>query len=99
MFSAGVSGLAITLGNPKTIAFYLALLPLVLNLEDVTVSVWGQWLVPATILVLLVVGAVFILGALAIRKILSSELAQKRLHRGAAIAMAGAAGSMIAREF
>jgi len=99
LFSAGVSGLAITLSNPKTIAFYLALLPLVLNLEDISVIVWGQWLVPTTIAVLLVVGAVFILGALAIRRLLSSELAQKRLHRGAAVAMAGAATSMIAREF
>lgn len=99
LFSAGVSGLAITLSNPKTIAFYLALLPLVLNLEDISVIVWGQWLVPTTIAVLLVVGAVFILGALAVRRLLSSELAQKRLHRGAAVAMAGAATSMIAREF
>lgn len=99
LFSAGFSGLAITLGNPKTIAFYLALLPLVLNLENVTAAVWIGVLVPVTIAVLIIVGAVFILGALAVRRILSTAAAQKKLHRGAAIAMAGAAGSMIAREF
>ena len=33
LLSAAVSGLTITLGNPKTIAFYLALLPLGINLE------------------------------------------------------------------
>ncbi len=95
---AAASGLAITIGNPKTIAFYLALLPLVLDLNSISFSSWAGALVPLTILVLLVVGSVFILGAIAVRRILSSSRAQKRLHRGAAVAMAGAAGTMIIRE-
>ncbi|MFK8081409.1 MAG: LysE family translocator [Granulosicoccus sp.] len=96
--SAATSGLAITLGNPKTIAFYLALLPLVLDLSNITVASWAGVLVPLTILVLLLVGGAFILGAIVIRQILSSSRAQKRLHRGAAVAMAGAAGTMMFRE-
>jgi len=96
--AAAVSGLAITLGNPKTIAFYLALLPLVLDLESITFGAWAGVLVPLTIGTLVVVGAVFILGAVAIRECLSSSRAQKRLHRGAAVAMAGAAGTMVFRE-
>ncbi|MBX2839136.1 MAG: LysE family translocator [Gammaproteobacteria bacterium] len=99
VLSAAVSGLAITLGNPKTIAFYLALLPLVLNLEDVTANTYISLLVPTTVIVLLVVGAVFILGALAVRRLLSGAAAQRRLHRGAAVAMAGAAGTMITRDW
>jgi len=96
--AAAVSGLAITLGNPKTIAFYLALLPLVLDLNTITLATWAGVLVPLTIVVLLVVGAVFVLGAVAVREWMSGARAQKRLHRGAAVAMAGAAGTMILRE-
>lgn len=99
LFSASFSGLTITLGNPKTIAFYLALLPLVLDLETVGFTTWATVLVPVTLLVLLVVGGVFILAAVGVRKALSSPTAQTRLHRGAAVAMASAAGTMVAREF
>ena len=96
--AAAVSGLTITLGNPKTIAFYLALLPLVINLENVGIASWATALVPTTILVLLLVGGSFILAAVAVRRVLSSAEAQQRLHRSAALAMAAAAGSMMMRE-
>ena len=96
--SAALSGLTLTLGNPKTIAFYLALLPLVIDLESVTLAVWAFALVPLTVAILLLVGGGFILAALGVRRALSSAAAQRRLHRGAAVAMAGAAGTMIARE-
>ena len=98
LVAAAMSGLAITIGNPKTIAFYLALLPLVLDLDSVTAGVWAGLLVPLTIATLLVVGAVFILGAVSIRSWLTGAEAQKHLHRGAAFAMASAAGLMIHRE-
>ena len=55
-------------------------------------------LVPLTTLVLIGVGATFILGAIGIRRLLSSQKAQKLLHRGAATTMMAAAGSMIAKE-
>jgi len=96
--AAAVSGLAITLGNPKTIAFYLALLPLVLDLESISIGTWAGALVPLTIVVLLVVGSFFVLGAVAVREWLAGAKAQKGVHRGAAVAMAGAAGTMILRE-
>ena len=98
LFSAGLSGYTITLGNPKTIAFYLALLPVIVDLQTITLQNWAFMLVPLTTLVLLCVGAVFILGAIAVRHALSSEKAQKVLHRGAATTMVVAAGSMVARE-
>ncbi len=97
--SFAVFGLAITLSNPKTIAFYLALLPLVLDLHTISAGNWAMVLVPATILVLLTVGTVYILGALAVRRILAGANAQRRLHRSAAVAMAGAAGTRILREW
>jgi len=95
--TSAIAGFTITLGNPKTIAFYLALLPIVIDLHQVTFSTWASVLVPLTVLVLLVVGAVFVLGAHAVRVKLSSERAQRNLNRGAAVAMMGAAGSMAYR--
>ncbi len=97
LLSAAISGFSITLGNPKTIAFYLALLPLVINLEAVSLQTWGLMLVPLTAGVLLAVGAVYILGAVRIRHLLSSLRAQQRLFRGAAVIMAGAAAAMLLR--
>jgi len=98
LMTAALSGLTITLGNPKTIAFYLALLPVVIDLRQVDAATWAGALVPLTVLVLLGVGGTFIVAALGVRHWLSSARAQRRLHRGAALAMAGAAGTMVLRE-
>ncbi|MFW0700117.1 LysE family translocator [Pantoea sp. R13S299] len=94
--SAWFSGLTITLGNPKTIAFYLAILPLVISLDKVSLQIWGWILVPLTVVVLLSVGAVFILAALRIRHLLTSAKAQRLLFRSAgAIMMLAAAGMVV----
>lgn len=97
LLSAAVSGLTITLGNPKTIAFYLALLPLAINLETVSLHTWALVLVPLTILVLLGVGALFVFAAVRIRHLLSGQRAQQRLMRGAAAIMAVAAAMIVVR--
>ncbi|MEN4832966.1 LysE family translocator [Pantoea vagans] len=94
--SAWISGLTITLGNPKTIAFYLAMLPLVISLDNVSLQIWGGILVPLTVFVLLSVGAVFILAALRIRHLLTSAKAQRLVFRSAgAIMMLAAAGMVV----
>ncbi len=98
LLTAALSGYTITLGNPKTIAFYLALLPLAIDLESISVQSWALILVPLTALVLIVVGSVFILGALSVRRTLASDRAQKLLHRGAAVTMLSAAGTMAIKE-
>ncbi|WP_278940980.1 LysE family translocator [Pseudomonas helleri] len=98
LFSAWLSGLTITLGNPKTIAFYLALLPLVINLESVSLHTWSVVLVPLTIAVLFIVGGLFVLGAVRIRHLLASPRAQHYLFRGAALMMLGAALAMLAQN-
>ncbi|HCR3976773.1 TPA: LysE family translocator [Citrobacter koseri] len=95
--SAWFSGLTITLGNPKTIAFYLAILPLVISLDNVSLQIWGGVLVPLTILVLLTVGAVFILTALRIRSFLTSAKAQRRLFRAAGLIMMLAVVGMVVK--
>ncbi|RPE02911.1 LysE family translocator [Candidatus Pantoea deserta] len=95
--SAWLSGLTITLGNPKTIAFYLAILPLVISMDNVSLQTWGGMLVPLTVLVLLSVGAVFILAALRIRHLLTSAKAQRLLFRSAGCIMMLAAFGMVAK--
>ena len=95
--SAWFSGLTITLGNPKTIAFYLAILPLVISLDNVSLQMWGMMLVPLTIFVLLSVGAVFILAALKIRHFLTSAEAQRLLFRSTGLIMLLAAIGMVAK--
>lgn len=97
LVSAALSGLTITLSNPKTIAFYLALLPLAINLEAVSLQAWALVLVPLTVLVLLGVGAVFIFAAVRIRHLLSGQRAQQHLFRGAAAIMVAAAALMLIR--
>lgn len=93
--SAWFSGLTITLGNPKTIAFYMAILPLVISLDNVSLQMWGGMLMPLTVFVLLCIGAVFILAALRIRHLLTSEKAQRRLFRSAGFIMMLAAAGMV----
>ena len=93
--SAWLSGLTITLGNPKTIAFYLAILPLVISLDNVSLQMWGGMLVPLTVFVLFSVGAIFILAALRIRHLLTSEKAQRLLFRSAGSIMMLAAIGMV----
>lgn len=93
-----LSGFTITLGNPKTIAFYLAILPLVITLDTVSLQIWGLLLVPLTITVLIAVGSIFILGALRVRKFLANQNAQLLLFRSAGIIMFAAAISMILKS-
>ncbi|MDW5498866.1 LysE family translocator [Pseudomonas lundensis] len=95
--SAWFSGLTITLGNPKTIAFYLAILPLVISLDNVSLQIWGMMLVPLTVFVLLAVGAIFIFAALRIRHFLTSAEAQRLLFRSAGCIMMLAAFGMVAK--
>ena len=98
LITSCVTGLIITMGNPKAIAFYLALMPLVLDVENISVVLWASVLVPTAVVVLLLVGSFYILGVRSVRKALSSTQAQQRLHRIASVAMAGAAVSIFFRD-
>jgi threonine/homoserine/homoserine lactone efflux protein len=82
--------LALTLGNPKPMVFFLALLPTVVKLETLTVA--GYFEIAATICVVLplVLGA-YAFAAVRARRLLQSPRAIKMVNRGSATAMAGAA--------
>jgi threonine/homoserine/homoserine lactone efflux protein len=83
------AGFALTLGNPKTIVFYLALLPAVMDLDQVSAGQWAGMAV-LTILVLLVTLAPYAILANRARKALTDPRALHRLNRAAALVIGGA---------
>jgi len=92
-----LGGVSLTLGNPKTIIFYMALLPTVVDLEAVTFESYLT-LVVLTIAILYVVCFPYIALAAKARKFLVNPRALKWLGRGAASAMASAAVFVVVRD-
>lgn len=91
-----LGSLALTMANPKTAIFFLALLPTVVRLEDLTVA--GFLEITATILIVLplVLGGYVLLAARA-RRIFKSERAVRRINRSTGAAMAFAAVAVATR--
>ena len=92
-----LAGLAVTLGNPKIMVFYLALLPTILDLASVTVLGWAE-LVATMVVVLVAVDLAWALTAAQARRLLQSERAVRIANRLSAGAMAGAAAAIAARS-
>jgi threonine/homoserine/homoserine lactone efflux protein len=84
------AGLAITLGNPKIMVFYLALLPTIIDLNRVSPVAWIE-LTAVTLLVLMSVDLAWALLAVRARRLLTSRKAVKIANRTSATMMAGAA--------
>jgi len=91
------SGLALTLGNPKTIVFYLALLPTVVPLDRPIPPLGIAELVIIITVVLLAIGALYAALAAWARDLFTSPKAIRRLNRAAALIMAAAAIYVVAR--
>jgi threonine/homoserine/homoserine lactone efflux protein len=91
-----LGGLALTLGNPKTIVFYLALLPTILDLAQVTMLGYAE-LVLATLAVLGVVFGIYIVLASRARRLFTSRESLRLLNRTTGAVMAGAAAAIAAR--
>lgn len=91
-----LGGLAVTMGNPKVMVFYLALLP---TLVDLTRLSWLGYaeLVAATLLVLTLVFGSYVVLAARARLMFTSPIAIRALNRGSACAMAGAAAWVASR--
>jgi threonine/homoserine/homoserine lactone efflux protein len=96
LFAAYLSGLTVTLGNPKTMIFYLALTPTLVDLRTVTLADYGV-LAVLTVLVLLIVLVPYLALAAKARWLLRTPRALKALNRTAAAFMAGAAAAIAAR--
>ncbi|QRM31771.1 LysE family translocator [Microvirga sp. VF16] len=91
-----LGGLALTLGNPKTIVFYLALLPTILDLTRITVLGYAE-LVAATLVVLGVVFAGYIVLATRARQLFTTPKAIRILNRTTGALLAGAAAAVASR--
>src|SRR5215217_63985 len=75
-----LAGLAVTMGNPKVMVFYLALLPTILDLTRITILGYAE-LVAATLAVLAAVFSAYILLAARARRLFTSERAIRGINR------------------
>jgi threonine/homoserine/homoserine lactone efflux protein len=89
------AGLAVTLGNPKIMVFYLALLPTIIDLNGVGTAAWIE-LTAVTLRVLMSVDFGWALLAVRARRLLTSSKAVKIANRTSATMMAGAAAVIAA---
>jgi threonine/homoserine/homoserine lactone efflux protein len=93
MFAAG---LAVTLGNPKIMIFYMALLPTIIDLEQLSLLGWAE-LTGTMILVLVAVDVAWVVMAARVRRLLRNPQAIRFVNRCSAGMMAGAATAIAAR--
>jgi threonine/homoserine/homoserine lactone efflux protein len=91
-----LAGLAVSLGNPKVMIFYMALLPTIIDLDRVSVGGWAE-LTFAMVAVLAVTDLSWALAAHQARRLLKSSRAVRIANRLGAAAMAGAAAAIAAR--
>ena len=91
-----LAGLTVTLGNPKIMMFYVALLPAIIDLGAVTVLGWAE-LVATMFVVLVVIDLAWVLLASRARLFLRSPRAVRIANRISAGTMAGAAAAIAAR--
>ena len=92
-----LAGMAVTLGNPKIMMFYLALLPTIIDLASVTMLGWME-LTATMAVVLIVIDFAWILAAAQARRLLKSPRAMRIANRVSAGTMAGAAAAIAARS-
>ncbi|MGO4619240.1 LysE family translocator [Ensifer sp. 2YAB10] len=91
-----LSGLLVTLGNPKTMLFYVALVPTLIDIAAIGPRDYGL-LLTATFLVLLTVLVPYMLLAARARLLLKQPKALKALNRVAASVLAGTAAYIAVR--
>lgn len=94
--SAFMSGLLVTLGNPKTMLFYIALMPTLIDIGNVSVADY-MLLVLATFVVLLVVLVPYMALASRARALLKRPDQLQILNRTAAFVLAATAAFIATR--
>jgi threonine/homoserine/homoserine lactone efflux protein len=91
-----LAGMAINLGNPKNIVFFLALLPTVVDLDRLTVLGFAELGVVIVAICSGVLGAYAVAAGRA-RRLFTSKRAVRMMNRGSAAIMAGTAAAVAAR--
>jgi threonine/homoserine/homoserine lactone efflux protein len=92
-----MAGMAVTLGNPKIMMFYLALLPTIIDLASVSLLGWAE-LTLTMALVLIAIDLAWVFAAAQARRLLKSERAMRVANRISAATMGGAAAAIAARS-
>ena len=95
-FKLFLTGMAVTMGNPKIMMFYLALLPTIIDIKHVTLLGWAE-LVLTMMLVLMIIDLGWMALAAKARTFLKSARAVRIANRTSAGAMAGAAVAIATR--
>ena len=85
-----LGGLAVTLGNPKVMVFYLALLPTIIDMRRVGVLAFAELTFVALAILAAVFAAYIVLAAQA-RRLFTSPAALRAVNRASGTAMAGTA--------
>jgi threonine/homoserine/homoserine lactone efflux protein len=91
-----VASLTLTLGNPKVMMFFLALLPTVLDLTRITLADSLKIGGAICVILSLVFGG-YSIAAMRVRGLFSSARSLRWLNRGSGTAMAGAAVAVVTR--
>jgi threonine/homoserine/homoserine lactone efflux protein len=91
-----LAGLAVTMGNPKVMVFYLALLPNIIDLTHVTLAGWLA-LSSVTLSVLAVVFGVYVGLAARARRLFTSPRALRLVNRATGAVMASTAAAIAAK--
>lgn len=89
-----LAGFSLTMGNPKTIIFYLAILPTVIPLNQMNPLAFTE-LTLIVVVVLLLIGCGYALLASTARDFFKSAKALGRLNKTAGAMMAAAAGLVV----
>ena len=92
-----LGSLALTLANPKTMIFFVALLPTVVQLERLDLAGFVEIIGAICIVLPLVLGGYTLLATRA-RRLFRSEQAVRRINRASGVTMAGAAVAVVARS-
>ncbi len=90
------AGMAVTLGNPKIMVFYLALLPAIIDLGTISLAGWAE-LTATMLAVLTAVDLGWALLAAQARRLLRTPQAVRAVNRVSAGVMAGAATAIATR--
>ena len=91
-----LGSLALTLGNPKTMIFFLAVLPTVVELRQLTAAGYFEIVSVIVVILPLVLGG-YAFGAARARRCFASPKTVQWMRRSTGIAMAGAAVAVATR--
>lgn len=91
-----LGSLALTLGNPKVIVFFLSIMPLVVDVSHISPLVFAEMALVIVLVITPVLSAALLLADRA-RQVFTSKKALTRINRATAGVMAGAAVAIASR--